>query len=248
MEENKEVKQEVEQKVNKIAGDVKKEADRPEENYKAEIERKNREIERLRMLAVQRQEQPKQRDPNDLKTWADHELKAVVNSNDPSVMPYKDQANEILLDRKVDARLARQAETHKRVTADLELKQQFPESLDPTSELSSKIDELTEKYDLDKSPAGRLVAAKLAASELNRGKDASSARAEKTEKDRVAALKANMVDGDRPAPTESGRNLDAKRKELADKLVSGKEGQQVDALSQILKDRGMDQNSFFNKK
>lgn len=222
--------------------------DRPEENYKAELERKNREIERLRLLAVERQEQPKQRDPNNMRTWSDHELKAVIYTNDPNWLHAKDEANEIMLDRKVDARLARQAETHRRVSADLELKQKFPEAADPSSELSSKIEEVISKYDLDKSPAGRLVAAKLAASELNQGKNSSDAIARQKEADRIARVKGQMVDGDRAKPTTSDtKNLDEKRKTLADKLMSSKENQQVDAISEILKDRGMSQKEFFKK-
>lgn len=239
MEDNKEVTPEVKEEVTSEV-----QPDRPEENFKAELDRKNREIERLRMLAMQRQEQPKQRDPNDLKTWGDHELKAIVHSNDPSVMPYKDQANEILLDRKVDARLARQAETNKRVSAELELKQKFPDAADPTSELSSKIDELTSKYDLDKSPAGRLVAAKLAASELTQGKTSSDARKAKEEKDRVAGVKGQLVDGDRPKPTETS-NKTLEEKALKEKFLSEKPDG-FEAVSKWLDGSGLRER--FNKK
>ena len=213
-------------------------------NREAELDRKNREIERLRLLTVQRQEQPKQRDPNDIRTWSDHELRAIVNSNDSSVLPYKEQANELLLDRKVDARLARQAETNKRVRADLELKEKFPEALDPVSPLSVKIDELTTKYDLDKSPAGRLVAAKLAASELNQGKSASDALKDKQEQDRVARVKGQMVDGDRPKSTAPNKSDLEKNKDLREKFLSEKSDGHK-AVTEWMDDTGL--RDKFNK-
>lgn len=215
-EENKEVEQKQEEVTPEVP-EVKD--DRPEINYKAELERKNRELERARMELASRQNEPQKRDPNDLKTWSENELKAIINSNDPSVLPYKDQAHDILLDRKVDARLAKQQETDKRVRADLELRSKYPEALDPASELSMKMDELIKEHDLSRTPAGRLVAAKLAATELNRGKNVSNARGQKAEKDRLANVKGQLVDGDRPKPTETNPD---KQKNLREKLLNEK--------------------------
>lgn len=225
-----------------------KEDDRPEQNYRAELERKTRELERMRQELAMRQQEPLKRDPNDISTWSDHELKAILNSNDPSVIPYKERANDVLLDRKVDARLARERETSKRVTAEMQLRQQFPEALDPSSELAVKMDQIMTENDLSKTPAGRLVAAKLAAAELKQDKNSSDARGRKIEQDRVSRVKGQMVDGDRSKPTDNDGNLDNKRKELADKLMDSKhEENQVDAVGQILKDRGLTKESFFKR-
>lgn len=250
MEENKEVN--VDQKVDEVAKEVEQKAvelDRPIENYKAEIERKNRELERVRMELAARDAAPKVRDPNDMRTWPEHELKAVLNTQDPQYAQARDQASEILLDRKVDARLARKEETNKRVSAEMQLRSQFPEALDPASELAIKMDKIIEENDLSKTPAGRLVAAKLAAAELNQGKNASDAIGRKKENDRVANVKSQLVDGDRPKPTDSpDASLESKRKDLKDGLMDSRhEGRQVDALSKILHDRGFSQDKFFSK-
>ncbi len=248
MEENKEVN-ETEQKVDEVAKEVEQKIDRPEVNYKAELERKSREIERMRMELAARDAAPKVKDPNDMRTWPEHELKAVLSTQDPQYAQARDQANEILLDRKVDARLARKEETNKRVTAEMQLRSQFPEALDPASELAIKMDKIIEENDLSKTPAGRLVAAKLAATELNQGKNASDAQGRKKESDRVATVKSQLVDGDRPKPTENKDvNLESKRNELKDGLMDSRhEGRQVDALSKILNDRGFSQDKFFTK-
>lgn len=254
MEENKEVNKEVEQKEEEVTQEVPEvKDDRPEINYKAELERKNRELERVRMELASRQQEPVKRDPNDLKTWNEHELKAIINSNDPSVLPYKDQAHDILLDRKVDARLAKQQETNKRVHADLELRNKYPEALDPTSELSMKIDQLMTEHDLSRTPAGRLVAAKLAAAELNQGKNVSNAKGQKAEKDRVASVKSQMVDGDRPKSTDNNVNLDEKRKSLAEKLINtnkagNAEKESNSAMNEIIQDRFGGREGFFGKR
>lgn len=201
--------------------EVKPTADELLKNREAELARKNREIERMRTELAMRQNEPVKRDQNDISTWADHELKTIVNSNDPSVMPYKEKANEILLDRKVDARLARKLETEKKVTAEMQLRQQFPEALDPSSDLAIKMDQIISEHDLSKTPAGRLVAAKLAAAELGQGKNTSDAKKTKSEQNRVTRVKGQMVDGDRPKPTGNESSPD-KQKAFKEKLLSEK--------------------------
>jgi len=251
MEDNQEQQPEVNEDIKQEVPEVKDE--RPEINYRAELDRKNRELERARMELASRSQEPAKRDPNDIKTWSDHEIKAIINSNDPSVLPYKDQAHEVLLDRRVEATLAKRAETDKRVHADLELRSKYPESLDPSSEMSIKMDQLIRENDLSKTPAGRLVAARLAAAELNQDKSTSDAKGRKVEKDRVTSVKSQMVDGDRPKSTPNDVNLDEKRKSLSEKLMNGSqpgrsnEKDQVDAISEILRDRGLNRDSFFKR-
>lgn len=224
--------------------------DRPAENYRAELERKNREIERIRAELASREAQPRAKDPNDLRTWPDHELKAVLR--DSQFAQYHDQVNDILLDRKLDARMAVREETNKRVSAEMQLREKFPDALDPSSDLAVRMEKIIQENDLSKSPAGRLVAAKLASAEINQGKNSSDARGRKIEKDRVASVKSQMVDGDRPKPTQNdSKNLDEKRKDLAEKLTKagqkGHENASTEAMSEILKDRFGSRDDFFNK-
>ena len=227
--------------------EVQKSEERPEINYKAELARKNAEIERLRMEAASRAQEPQKRDPNDIRTWPDHELRLL--KKDPQFAQYHDQADDILMERKVVALDAKRRESENRVKADLELKTKYPEVTDPGSELSMKMAELIEKYDLSKTPAGRLVAAELASNELKRGQSTSKTVAQKKEADRVASLKANMVDGDRAKPTQNEvKDLDVKRKELHEKLITGKGRTQQEAIGEVLKDRFGGADEFFNRK
>lgn len=216
--------------------------DRPEVNYQAELARKNAELARLRAEVAEKQSPPK-RDPADITTWTDNELKMLRNSNDPSVAQYKEQADEILLERKVKAIQAREYENRRREESKAELERQYPESADPSSEFSLKLEKVMRDYDLSRTPSGRLVAAKIVAAEGKTSKEL----AQKKESNRVNRVKNQMVDGDRPKPTESNKDLDSKKKELTDKLTSGKESQQVEAISDYLKSRRMTQDEFFKR-
>lgn len=221
--------------------EVKKE-ERPEVNYQAELARKNAELMRLR-AEIEEKKQPK-RDPADITTWSDSELKMLRNSNDASVAQYKEQADELLLERKVRAIQAREAEYKKKEEYSSKVNELYPEANDPTSEFSTKMEKVMRDYDLHRTPAGRLAAAKIVAAEGN----ASEAKAKKNEADRIARVKSQLVEGDKAKSTEGSTNPDEKTKDLEARLLSGKERTQVDAISQILKDRGMDRQNFFGKR
>lgn len=239
--------QEVEQteEVIEEVQEVEEKKERPEENYKAELARKNAEIARLRAEKESYSAQPeRKRDPADITTWSDNELRMLKNSNDPSVAAYKDQADELLLERKVKAIQAREYENRRKEEAKAKLEAEHPEALDPTSEFSMKVEKVMREYDLSRTPAGRLVAAKIVAAE---GK-ASKAKGQDNEASRVSRVKGQMVDGDRPKPTDKGKDLESKRKSLSEDLLFGKENRQVEAISEIMKDRGMTRESFFKKK
>lgn len=247
--ENEQKPEETVESTTEVSEEVKTEEvaeERPEINYKAELARKNAEIERLRNEAASRQVEPQKRDPNDIRTWPDHELRML--KKDPQFAQYHDQADDILMERKVIALDAKRRESENRVKADAELLQQYPDVKDAGSELSMKMAEMMEKYDLSKTPAGRLVAAKLASTELKKGQSTSKTVAQKKEQDRVASLKANMVDGDRAKPTQdTPKDLEVKRKDLSERLMYGKGQSQQDALGEVLKDRLGGPDSFFNR-
>lgn len=213
MEDNKEVNQE-----NVEAGKEEgNKEDRPEVNYQAELARKNAEIQRLRAERETLSAQPVKRDQSDLTTWTDGELKMLRNSNDASVAQYKDQADEILLERKVRAIQARDYETRKREETRKTLETEYPETADPHSEFSVKMEKVMQEYDLHKTPAGRLAAAKIVSAE---GKNAQS-KGQTKESKRVTSVKGQMVDGDRPKPTEVKDPNDTKA--LKDKLLKEKD-------------------------
>lgn len=218
-------------------------ADRPERNYKAELARKDRELERLRQEAEVNRSRGDKRDANDLSTWADHELKSVVNSNDPTALPFKDQANDILFERKVNSIRERERMQEKRVHAEMELRSKYPEALDPTSELAIKMDQLMYDLDLQKSPSGRLAAAKLAAAELGKGHSKAVSLERKNEEARLNDVKSQMVDGNRSRPQESNSNSPKKKEELEARIKAGDSG----AVGEVLKSRGISRDTFFKK-
>lgn len=209
--------------------------DRPEINYRKELERKNAEIERLRQkMEAEKQETVKRRDPNDLTTWSDHELKALKNSSDPSVSQYKDQIEDILVERRFNALREKERLQEKRAFADLELKSKYPEALDPTSKFASQMEQVMYEYDLQKTPAGRLAAARIVAAESKGAKTKSAALARESEKSRVREVKGQMVDGDRAKPTQE-ITAPAKLKEAISREGVGK----ADALGKALTDSGL---------
>ncbi len=239
-EQDKQSQEEVKDAVEEVEQEVKQ--DRPEENYKAELARKNAriaELERERLSAV---EQPVKRDQNDITTWSDAELKMLRNSPDANLATYREQADDLLLERKVKAMQAKEYEARRREEAQSKLMAEHPEAMDSSSEFGRKVEQVMKEYDLSRTPAGRLVAAKIVAAE---GK-VSKATGQNKETDRVSRVKANMVDGDRPKPTETKNPSDSK--ELKDKLMNTKNEQgQIDAVGQILKDRGINRDNFFKK-
>jgi hypothetical protein len=223
--------------------EVKEKPDRPEANYKAELARKNAEIERLRAEKETERSRPK-RDAADLTTWSDHELKAIKNSKDPSVAAYVDQAEDILLDRKVRAIRERERVQEKRAVSDVKLRQEFPEALDPTSEFAIAMERVMYEFDLDKTPSGRLAAAKIVASE-SKGKKKTSADADRElEASRIRDVKSNMVDGDRSKPSNDSKHSPKKIEELEKRIMRGDEK----AVGEALGMKGIDYNKFFPKR
>lgn len=223
-----------------------KKEERPEKNYKAELARKNAELQKLRAAQAARNAEPSKRDPNDIKTWSDHELKAIISSNDPSVLAYKDAAQEELLDRRVAKVFEKKATEEKRALADIKLREKYPEALDPESELALKMEQVMEEYDLQKSPAGRLAAAKIAASELGKGRSDATAKERNAEKARVARVKGQMIDGDR---SKSVQSSDPKKIEQLKQDINSKNANVADiATKEFFKLSGLDRDSFFGKR
>lgn len=229
----------VEDAVEKVEEEVKE--DRPKRNYEAELARKDAELQRLKALKESKAEQPK-RDPTDLTTWADHELKAVMHSNDPGALALRSQAEDILIDRKLDAKLEHRVVESKNKVADTKLKKDYPDALNPDSALALKMEEVMEEYDLPKSPSGRLAAARIAASETKKGPSTAS----DTERNRIARVKGQMVDGDRSKSTE--RPNPKKKEETIKAVNEGKDlNSQAKAFGDILKEKGISRQSFFGK-
>jgi hypothetical protein len=243
----KEVVEEVQPDAVASEGEIEgKVADRPEQNFRAELARKNKEIERLRQEAeLRKNEQGQKRDQNDLSTWSDHELKAVLKDPSPAAAPYKDQIEDIILERKVKAMREKERMQEKRALSDLEIKTSYPDALDPSSELAVKMEQVMYDYDLQKSPAGRLAAAKIAAAELGKGRSKSTAQERKAEAERVARVKGNMVDGDRSRSTDG--NSPAKKAEDIEKSIKNASLLDASGISDALKARGMDRKNFFGR-
>ena len=235
------VEEVVEGAVDQIVEEAKTE-DRPERNYKAELDRKNREIERLRAeQEAQRSNTVQRRDANDISTWSDNELRVLLNSNDPNHLAYKAEADEILFVRRVERFREKERMQEKRVMTDLELKSKYPEALDTTSEFSAKMDEVMYQYDLQKSPAGRLAAARIVAAERQKGAATSQANERKTEHDRIARVKGQLVDGDRSKPPTNEATKTTQ--DLKEKALKGDHN----ALGEILKKQGISADTFFNR-
>lgn len=216
--------------------------ERPKANYKAELSRKNAELEKMRQELESHKAQPQKRDRDDLSTWSDHELQAIRSSNDPSAALFKSQADELLRDRWYDRRRAKEKADESRAMADLKLRQMYPESLDPSSELSVRIEDVMRELDLAKTPSGRLAAARIVAGE-SKGKTNAEADRD-SEASRIADVKGQMVDGDRSkAPT--GVNPKKKLEESITKLNSRSLEAQTEGMSELLKAKGLTADKFF---
>jgi hypothetical protein len=242
-EENKqeEVVQSEEKKEVEVEG---KAVDRPEINYQRELERKNAALERARQeLEAERAKGGNKRDANDISTWSDHELKLLLN--DKNAAGYHEQANDILLERKVKRIRENERIQERRTLADIELRTKYPEALDPTSELSVRMEQLVYDLDLQKSPAGRLAAAKIAASELGLTNKKSTAQERKAEADRIARVKGQMTDGDRSKAVESENS--PKEVEKIEKRISSEKLTESDGVAAALKLKGMDRKAFFGR-
>lgn len=219
--------------------------DRPEENYKAELARKNAEIARLRQereVLESRSQKPKY-DPNDITTWNDGELRNLANSKDPANSAWAQKADDLLLERRVKRIREQEKLQEKRVNAESRLRSEYPEALDPASEFAARMDQVIYDYDLDKSPAGRLAAAKIVASEMVKGKPKSNAMDRNAESRRIADVRGQMVDGDRSKPAEVGNPN--KKQETVQRLSSKNLKESASAMGDLLKEKGITSNSFF---
>lgn len=236
------VEEAVEQAVEQVQEEVKE--DRPEINYKAELERRKANEERLRAeLEAEKARQVKRYDPNDLTTWSENDLKAVKYTNDPNLMHLKAQADEELLERKVNAIRERERIAEKRTRAEMELRSRFPQALDASSEFAAKMEQVMYDMDLQKSPAGRLAAAEIVAARSQKGTGKAAASGRKQEEARLKDVKQTLAEGDRPDPRGSIPNP-KKEEELKARIANG----DTKAISDVLGGRGISAKDFFGKR
>lgn len=195
--------------------------DRPIENYKAELERrKAREVQLQTELDAMKEAQKTpvhDNNSSDLTRWDDNSLRLLKNSPKPEHQGYKEDAENILVERKFRALRAKEREEERRENVSKSLVDQYPDALDPSSEFSQKMNKVMQEYDLGKTPAGKLAAARIVAAE---GKSSGKTSAQ-VEADRVAALKANMTDGDRPKPVDMD-SPQKKDKSLKERILNSK--------------------------
>lgn len=220
--EDQEIKQEevIEDKQEETAAELKARLD----NAKAENSRKTQEIQRLREEVDAKHSKPAENvfNPQDLTTWKDHELKAVMK--DPQYVALHDQANELLERRRFQRFQAEKDESQLRMNTELERQKEYPETFDPTNPMAVRMSELMHQYRLANNPAGRLVAARLAHSEAKTEKARAVGR--KEEQDRQADVKANFQgDAVRPAPKVSDK---VKAEELKKKAMAGDRAAQAE--------------------
>ena len=188
-----------------------------ERNLKAENRRKAEELERLREENNRlREHQPVQEDVSIiLKRMSDRELESYLNNAQYSANHL--QIREILDERRYDRYHARKEEQRLKLDAEIELESKFPEVLNPAHPLALKTKELMRLHRLENHPQGRLLAARLAASEL--GKQKAVAAGRKAEQTRQADVKANFQgDSGRPAPVKGDK---VKLEELKKKAMEG---------------------------
>ncbi len=187
------------------------------ENAKAENARKAQEIQRLReeMDAKRTKASDVVFNPQDLTTWKDHELKAVMK--DPQYAALHDQASELLERRRFHRFQAEKDESQLRMNTELERQKEYPETFDPANPMAVRMSELMNQYHLANNPAGRLLAARLAHSEVKTAKARAVGR--KEEQDRQVDVKASFQgDAVRPAPKVSDK---VKVEELKKRAMSG---------------------------
>lgn len=223
--------------------------ERPEINYKMEIERRKAEADRLRAeLEAEKAKQTNRRDQNDISTWSDTELHAIKNSNDPAVLPYKQQADDLLFERKMAKVLERERQSQKRVTTEMELRTKYPEALDSASEFALKMEQVMFDLDLQKSPAGRLAAARIVAAEGQKGTVQPKAAGRNKEEARLKDVKQTLSEGDRPDPRASSQKP-VKQEDLTN-IINDKRAShesQSHAMAELLRQRGISRDSFFKK-
>lgn len=224
-EKQEEVKEEVvaEEEVKEVVAEVpveqteeEKETER-EKNLKAENRRKAEELAQLREeLQRAREHQPVQEDITTiLKRMSDRELESYLNNAQYSANHI--QIREILDERRYDRYHARKEEQRARLDSEIELESKFPDVLNPSHPMALKTKELMRLHRLENHPQGRLIAARLAASELGKTKAVAAGR--KAEQNRQTDVKANFQgESARPAPVKSDK---VKLEELKKKAMAG---------------------------
>jgi hypothetical protein len=157
----------------------------------------------------------------------------LLNSPEPHHIAYKVQAQDLLDDRRLERKLAERETVNKKVKSEMELRAQYPEALDSASEFSIRMDEVMNEYDLSKSPAGRLAAAKIVAAELSKGKTKVQAKGRKTEEARQADVKGHLSEGDRPN-TKANESTQTQQ-DLMKRILSGDEDAMLEAIKNRVK-------------
>jgi hypothetical protein len=199
MENNEEVKNE-EVKEEVVKEETVEELKQRLENAKAENARKAQELHRVREELDARSSVNKETvfNPQDITTWKDHELKAVLK--DPQYAAIHDQATELLDRRRFQRFQAEREESTLRMKAELDRKKNFPDTLNPTHPMAIRMEEVMQEHRLERTPAGKLAAAKIAHLEMEHAKNLEAGRKAAEEKARQEALKSNVTGGGRPAP------------------------------------------------
>jgi hypothetical protein len=223
--------------------------DRPEINYKMELERRRANEERLqRDLEAERAKQTNRYDANDITTWSDTELYALKNSVDPNHARFKAQAEDILVERKIERGIEKRQQLEKRGKAEATLRAQYPDALNPYSDFAQAMETVMSDLDLQKSPAGRLAAARIVAGESSKGSSKATAAGRKAEEARLKDVKQTLSEGDRPDPRPNMTN--PKKNEELINIVNDKhsshEAQSL-AMAELLKKKGMSRNDFFKR-
>ncbi len=246
-EEQKPAEEVLEQAVENVEQEVKKNVDdRPEINYKMEIERRKAEADRLRQeLETERSKQTNRYDANDITTWSDTELYALKNSMDPNHTRFKAQAEDILVERKIERGIEKRQQLEKRGKAEATLRNDYPEALNPYSEFAQKMDQVMFDLDLQKSPAGRLAAARIVAGESLKGSSKATAAGRKQEEARLKDVKQNLSEGDRPDPRSNMPNP-TKTEDLWKQANNTRDiDKSTAAMHEILKARGLSRKDLF---
>ncbi len=246
-EEQKPLEDVVEQAVEQVKEDVKPVDDRPEINYKMELERRIANEERLRReLDAEKSKQTNRYDANDITTWSDTELYALKNSADPNHARYKQQAEDVLVERKIERGIEKRQSLERRGRAEATLRTQYPQAMDPYSDFAQQMDQVMSDLDLQKSPAGRLAAAEIVASRSQKGSGKATAAERKAEEARLKDVKQTLPEGDRPDPRKNLPNP-TKNEDLVKKINNPKAKHEDvgAAMGDLLKQKGFDINKMF---
>jgi hypothetical protein len=240
-EQEKQVEEVVEEKADEVVEEQpvleetaeEKETER-EKNLKAENARKQAEIERLRMEMEQRSMPKEQQTPEEIiRRMDDREIIACLASQQ-----YADNhalMRDVLDERKFNRYQRRQEEQRAKLDSEIERQKNFPETFNATHPMAIKMTELMYQYRLENNPAGRLLAAKLASSELSKVKAVAAGR--KQEQNRQADVKANFQgEVGRSAPKVSDT---VKVEELKKRALAGDENARLEWMRYRAKTGGL---------